>query len=71
MFSTHVESEKLVLSWSTTLETLLEYDYLQTNGNGDDGPAAAHLVCQSLCLWINVRLTTSAGNVRGASEHSK
>ncbi|KAG0707722.1 hypothetical protein DFH29DRAFT_594927 [Suillus ampliporus] len=32
-----------VLSWSTIIETLLEYDYLQHNSNEDDGPAAAHL----------------------------
>lgn len=45
VFSTNVESEcNVVLSWSTIIETLLEYDYLQTNGNDEDGPAAAHLV---------------------------
>ncbi|OJA10550.1 hypothetical protein AZE42_03139 [Rhizopogon vesiculosus] len=32
-----------VLSWNTIIETLLEYDYLETNGNDEDGPAAAHL----------------------------
>ncbi|KAG1878063.1 hypothetical protein DFJ58DRAFT_648717 [Suillus subalutaceus] len=32
-----------VLSWSTIIETLLEYDYLQHNSNDEDGPAAAHL----------------------------
>ncbi|KAG1782540.1 hypothetical protein EV702DRAFT_387062 [Suillus placidus] len=32
-----------VLSWSTVIETLLEYDYLQHNSNDEDGPAAAHL----------------------------
>ncbi|KAG1753463.1 hypothetical protein EDB19DRAFT_1903124 [Suillus lakei] len=32
-----------VLSWSTVIETLLEYDYLQHNSNDEDGPASAHL----------------------------
>ncbi|KAG1772712.1 hypothetical protein EDD22DRAFT_947279 [Suillus occidentalis] len=32
-----------VLSWSTIIETLLEYDYLQHNSNDEDGPAAAYL----------------------------
>ncbi|KAG2118351.1 hypothetical protein BD769DRAFT_1483208 [Suillus cothurnatus] len=32
-----------VLSWSTVIETLLEYDYLQHNSNNEDGPAADHL----------------------------
>ncbi|KAG1827253.1 uncharacterized protein BJ212DRAFT_1256361 [Suillus subaureus] len=37
-----------VLSWSTVIETLLEYDYLQHNSNDEDGPAAAHLLSIAL-----------------------
>ncbi|GBE81969.1 hypothetical protein SCP_0403450 [Sparassis crispa] len=32
-----------VLSWECILETLLESDFMQRNGDNEDGPAAAHL----------------------------
>ncbi|KAG1803828.1 uncharacterized protein HD556DRAFT_1226659 [Suillus plorans] len=32
-----------VLSWSTVIETLCEYDHLQHNSNDEDAPAVAHL----------------------------
>ncbi|KAF8844936.1 hypothetical protein BDN67DRAFT_942465 [Paxillus ammoniavirescens] len=32
------------LSWDVIIEALLEDNYLQHNGNNEDGPAAAHLV---------------------------
>ncbi|EGN95947.1 hypothetical protein SERLA73DRAFT_93794 [Serpula lacrymans var. lacrymans S7.3] len=33
-----------VISWDVIIETLLEDEYLQKNGDDEDGPAAAHLV---------------------------
>ncbi|KAG2054622.1 hypothetical protein BDR06DRAFT_982221 [Suillus hirtellus] len=37
-----------VLSWSTVVETLFEYDHLQHNSNDQDGPAVAHLTSIAL-----------------------
>lgn len=33
-----------VLSWNVILEALLESEFIQRNGDTDDGPMSAHLV---------------------------
>lgn len=45
----------LVLAWETIIEALLETDFLERNGNLEDGAAAAHLV--SLGHLLSLRIT--------------
>ncbi|KDQ60796.1 hypothetical protein JAAARDRAFT_173016 [Jaapia argillacea MUCL 33604] len=45
-----------MLSWESIIEILLEDDYLQKNGNNEDGPAAAHLSMYGLSSRESVAL---------------
>lgn len=49
----HIMLRILVLSWDVVIETLLETDYIQNNGDDEAAAAAAHLVSNYRLLCRN------------------